>query len=104
MAKPKSTTKKRTITKGKVSKEERAKARAYADQELMAIGDPGLYWEHNGRFCYVFHHGAPLGRLGYKGELQEWDFAIYKYSTGKYSSTSSGPASGNSSNEPPYAT
>jgi hypothetical protein len=37
-----------------------------------------------GRFCYVYYAGAPLCRLGYRGQLQEWDFAIYKYSTQRY--------------------
>ena len=53
--------------------------------EILAIGDRGLEVSKNGRFCYVYHGGSPLCRLGYRGELEIWDFAIYKYSTGRYS-------------------
>lgn len=52
--------------------------------EIVAIGDPGLDVTNNGRFCYVSHAGKPLCRLGYRGEVQIWDFAIYRYSRQAY--------------------
>lgn len=37
-----------------------------------------------GRFCYVSYGGGPLCRLGYRGQLDPWDCALYKYSTRRY--------------------
>ena len=37
-----------------------------------------------GRYGYVSYRGEPLCRLGYRGQLEQWDFAIYKYSTQRY--------------------
>jgi hypothetical protein len=54
-------------------------------RELESLGDSDLEVEKSGRFCYVRHGGRPLCRLGYRGELETWDFAIYKYSTQSYS-------------------
>jgi hypothetical protein len=86
MATRKTSGKRKTRAKSKVSTEERDQARAVADQQLEAMSEPGLYWEHYGRFCYVYYDGAPLGRFGYKGDPEEWEIAIYKYSTDSYSS------------------
>ena len=52
--------------------------------EIVAIGDPDLDVTKNGRFCYVSHAGKPLCRLGYRGEVEIWDFAIYRYSRQAY--------------------
>lgn len=53
--------------------------------EIERIGDPDLeFSEKVGRYCYITHAGSPLCRLGYRGELNVWDFAIYKYSTQTY--------------------
>ena len=41
--------------------------------------------EVRGRFAYIECEGAAVCRLGYTGDLEAWDFAIYKYSTGTYS-------------------
>ena len=54
-------------------------------RELESLGDSDLEVKKSGRFCYVRHGGHPLCRLGYRGELETWDFAIYKYSTQSYS-------------------
>lgn len=56
-------------------------------QKLEEVGDPALDVDKMGRYCYVTHAGSPLCRLGYRGEPEIWDFAIYKYSTQKYSTT-----------------
>jgi len=55
--------------------------------ELEQLGDPALDIDKVARFCYVTHAGSPLCRLGYRGDKEIWDFAIYKYSTQKYSTT-----------------
>ena len=52
--------------------------------QLRSFQDSRLEASVRGRFCYVYYAGAPLCRLGYRGQLQEWDFAIYKYSTQRY--------------------
>src|SRR5438093_12588921 len=56
-------------------------------RELQKLGEPTLDVDQVGRYCYVTHAGSPLCRLGYRGEPEIWDFAIYKYSTQKYSTT-----------------
>ena len=54
-------------------------------EAIERIGDPDLeLLENVGRYCYITHAGSPLCRLGYRGELDVWDFAIYKYSTQSY--------------------
>jgi len=50
------------------------------------VGDPALEGETRGRFCYLYYSRDPLCRLGYRGEQDDWDFAIYRATTGKYSS------------------
>jgi hypothetical protein len=50
--------------------------------------------ERSGRYCYVRHGGSPLCRLGYRGEVATWDFAIYKYSTQSYSTQEMFPSRG----------
>ena len=56
----------------------------YLAQELAGLKVRELDAEVRGRFCYVYYDGGPLCRLGYRGELEEWDFAIYRYSRGSY--------------------
>ena len=53
-------------------------------REIASLGDPALDVEKVGRFCYVSHAGSPLCRLGYRGELEIWDFAIYRHSRQAY--------------------
>lgn len=53
-------------------------------REIHSLRDRKLDVEASGRFCYVSHAGSPLCRLGYRGELETWDFAIYKWSTQSY--------------------
>jgi hypothetical protein len=52
--------------------------------QLLSFQDSRLEASIRGRFCYVDYAGGPLCRLGYRGQLDEWDFAIYKYSTQRY--------------------
>ena len=52
--------------------------------ELEALKNPYLDVTQTGRYFYVTHAGSPLCRLGYRGELERWDFAIYKYSRQSY--------------------
>ena len=40
------------------------------------------------------HGGGPLCRLGYRGDLETWDFAIYTYSTQSYSTQEMFPSRG----------
>ena len=63
-------------------------------REIDSLGDPDLVVEMSGRSCYVRHGGSPLCRLGYRGELEIWDFAIYKYSTQSYSTQEMFPSRG----------
>lgn len=61
-----------------------------ADQVRAAIDgfqDPALNAGLRGRFCYILHRGQPICRLGFRPGEDLWDFAIYKYSTGTYSSS-----------------
>jgi hypothetical protein len=60
------------------------RALALLRKELCSFNDGRLEAYVRGRFCYVSYSGGPLCRLGYRGELEEWDFAIYKYSTRRY--------------------
>lgn len=64
-----------------------AELREYLGTQLDSFGDPGLSGEGRGRFCYVTYEGKPLCRLGYRGEREVWDFAIYKYSSERYSTS-----------------
>jgi len=50
----------------------------------MRLGEPRLDASVAGGFYYVAYDGQPLCRLGYRGLLTDWDFAIYKFSTGSY--------------------
>lgn len=61
-------------------------------KELLSFADPCLEASVRGRFCYVSYDGGPLCRLGYRGELEQWDFAIYKYSTQRYGELELAPA------------
>jgi hypothetical protein len=63
-------------------------------REIESLGDPDLDVEKSGRYCYVRHGGSPLCRLGYRGDLETWDFAIYKYSTQSYSTQEMFPSRG----------
>lgn len=56
---------------------------------LRSFDDPELWAGTRGRFCYVAHGEEPLCRLGYRPDDDQWDFALYRYSTGKYSNTGS---------------
>ena len=50
------------------------------------VGNPALEGEMRGGFCYLYYLGDPLCRLGYRGEQDDWDFAIYRATTGGHSS------------------
>jgi hypothetical protein len=53
-------------------------------EQLRSFQDSRLEASVRGRFCYVSYEGGPLCRLGYRGQLEEWDFAIFKYSSQRY--------------------
>lgn len=52
---------------------------------LISLGDPDLGFYIRGPFAYITHDDTPLCRLEYCGKPDEWTFALYKYSRGKYS-------------------
>jgi hypothetical protein len=58
--------------------------REHVFEQLATFADPQLEATFRGRFCYIDHAGSPLCRLGYRGEKDDWDFAIFRYSTGRY--------------------
>jgi hypothetical protein len=43
---------------------------------------------YGGRFLYLdrvsYGHSGPICRLEYTGDINQWEFAIFKYSDGKY--------------------
>jgi len=45
--------------------------------------------EFKGKFLYLkrkeYHNISPVARLTYNGDMEDWDFAIFKWSTEKYS-------------------
>lgn len=51
---------------------------------MLSFNDPELEAFVRGRFCYIYYAEGPLCRLGYRGDVEEWDFAIYKYSNRSY--------------------
>lgn len=63
-------------------------------QELLRVDDDDVEGGVRGRFCYVTHRGDPLCRLGYTGNLEEWEFAIYRYTRGSYGDLPLAPTSG----------
>ncbi len=63
------------------------KAQEHLKKALLAIGDPALEASVKGRHCYVYHNGDPLCRLGYTGDVDVWEHAIYRFSTGGYSNS-----------------
>lgn len=46
--------------------------------------DCSYSFEIRGKFIYLSRDGGPIGRCTYNGDLEKMDFAIYKYSSGKY--------------------
>ena len=65
-----------------------AEATEYVENEIAKLKLAGVdQIETQGRYCYVRYNGEPICRFGYRGELDVWDFAIYKYSTGRYSTS-----------------
>lgn len=54
------------------------------------IRNPNVYYltRYRGRFLYLerFNYGrsGPICRLEYTGEIDNWDFAIFKYSNERY--------------------
>lgn len=57
---------------------------------ITGYSDGMLEYEIRGPFCYIYHARQPLCRLKYTGDNTKWDFAIYKFSTGKYSTNEFG--------------
>ncbi len=56
-------------------------------KEIKGFKDPSIKFNAKGRFCYVNYNGDPLCRLGYRSSDEQWDFAIYQYSTQSYSTS-----------------
>lgn len=54
------------------------------------ITDPNIYYltRYRGRFLYLdrvsYGHSGPICRLTYTGDINQWDFAIFKYSDERY--------------------
>ncbi len=54
------------------------------------IGSPHVYYvpRYRGSYLYLdrFEYGekSPICRLKYTGKMNDWEFAIYKYSNGRY--------------------
>jgi hypothetical protein len=54
------------------------------------INKPHLYYltRYRGRFLYLdrfnYNVKGPICRLTYTGDINKWDFAIFKYSNGSY--------------------
>jgi hypothetical protein len=61
-----------------------------ADFNRTVIKDPDIYYltRFRGRFVYLerfnYGHSGPICRLEYTGEMDNWDFAIFKYSDDRY--------------------
>ena len=56
----------------------------------QVLQDPNVFYQprYQGRFLYLdrcdYEHVGRVCRLTYTGALDEWDFAIYKYSDERY--------------------
>ncbi len=54
------------------------------------IRDPGAFFttRYRGKYLYLdrhdYGHLGPRGRLTYTGDMNRWEFAIYKYSDERY--------------------
>ena len=54
------------------------------------LGDPDCYYvtRYRGKFLYLerndYGRFGPICRLEYTGKMDEWEFAIYKYSSERY--------------------
>ena len=67
----------------KTSKGHRIPAQAiqHVEEEIKKLKVPRLrLFELQGKYCYIRHNGDPLCRFKYRGDLEIWDFAIYKFS------------------------
>ena len=55
-----------------------------------SIGDPDLYYStrYRGKYLYLdrveFGTASSICRLEFNGKIDNWDFAIYKYSSERY--------------------
>jgi hypothetical protein len=58
--------------------------RQYVFEQLATFEEQPLEVTFHGRFCYVSHADQPLCHLAYRGETDDWDFAIYRYSRDTY--------------------
>jgi hypothetical protein len=58
--------------------------RQYVSEQLATFEGQPLDATFHGRFCYITHAGQPLCRLAYRGETDDWDFALYRYSRATY--------------------
>ncbi len=57
-----------------------------------SMGDPNLHYSvrYRGNYLYLdrieYGKAGSICRLKFNGKMDNWDFAIYKYSTGSYDS------------------
>ena len=55
-----------------------------------SIGDPNLYYSarYRGSYLYLdrieYGKASPICRLKFNGKIDNWEFAIFKYSTERY--------------------
>ena len=58
------------------------------NRQNLAAGECYYVARFRGRYCYLyrFDYGreGPICRLGYRGEPDDWEFAIFKWSTESY--------------------
>jgi hypothetical protein len=64
---------------------------AYLAKVIDSFEDPALEGGWRGGFCYVTYEGEPLCRLGYRGNLEQWDFAIFRWSIEDWGHLDLGP-------------
>jgi len=84
----------RAKSKGRRGRGMPPEAMDHLKRKLLSLEDDDLEGEVRGRFCYVTHRETPRCRLGYQGELDQWEFAIYRYSRGSYGDLPLAPTRG----------
>lgn len=79
------------VSKKAIPDDVRAEVKAYVAQfNREVVKDPHRYFSARFRGKYVYFdrddygHIGPRARLTYTGDLEQWEFAIYKYSDERY--------------------
>ena len=61
-----------------------------AEANQRVSNDPNVYYttRYRGRYLYLdlvdYGQAGPICRLAYNGDIDDWEFAIYKYSRERY--------------------